>query len=156
MIGDPRDRTAYAIAFAGLGLAFVVVLAGICWLATHVASTGSLTHRCALHASGQCSSLRSFRYMAAASVPPGLWAALVALGGVLVGALIPFPSWVEPSGRRGCGHSLWRAVLFLAPIAILALAVAELPHTVAKAHLEELAIAALLLGLLIPSPARGD
>ncbi len=63
MVNDPRDQTAYRLAIALLGIALVVAIGGVCWVAAE--------HQCVKN------------------IAPGLWIALGAIGGVFVGALLP-------------------------------------------------------------------
>jgi|SRR6185369_5251596 len=62
LVGDPQDRKVYAIAIAILGLAFVVAVAGACWV---VADHAELDQS------------------------PEVWALPAVIGGAFIGALIP-------------------------------------------------------------------
>jgi hypothetical protein len=159
VIGDPRDRTAYAVAIAGLGLALVVALTGICWLASQhgAASTDVFTHSCALHTPRHCRPALLISHKTLPLViPAGLQIAAATLGGVLVGALVPFPPW--PLGLAGGHDWVYRvcdAVLFAVSIVLLVFIVLYLFGSTTES-LRTGAALGLLLGLLIPSPARGD
>jgi hypothetical protein len=63
VLDDPRDRAAYRIAIAMLGLALVFAVVGVCWVVAE--------HRCPRN------------------IPVELWFLPAAIGGVFVGALIP-------------------------------------------------------------------
>jgi hypothetical protein len=75
MVDDPRDRRAYQIAIAFLGLAVVTAFAGIAWV-------------CAEH-------------WCVKNVPNELWFMGVAIAAVFVGALIHLPQWPEPGSVAG-------------------------------------------------------
>jgi hypothetical protein len=162
MVGDPRDRTAYAIALAGLGLALTVLIAGICWLAVqHGAGTEVLSQGCALHPLAHCRPEASIHHDTDTPyIPGGLWIALAVLGGALVGALIPsrpLPPGVRLSVTRKPRRAL--AIGAICSMLLVAGAVA-LPGDARDVLLAIDALAAavlgLLLGLLIPSPGRGE
>ncbi len=130
MSGDPRDRTAYGIAIASLGLALAVVLVGLCWIAAEEKSS-----------------------------PGGMWIAAAAIGGVLVGVLIPFSLRLKPPG--GCDASRWPWATIVGVLVIACLCVTALIF--GRTHDDSLALYAiatalggLLIGLPIPSPGRGD
>lgn len=159
MVGDPRDRTAYGLAIASLGFALVAVLIGICWISALEGdpSTTTTTRHCVLHKPIQCESKVSAAAAIKPPLPPdGLWVALAALGGVLVGVLIPLPL-ATPSlpGRLKLGSPEW---ILLAAFALggLAAAVAIAAQDSLKEPFIWCAIGGIFLGLLIPSPARGD
>lgn len=166
MVGDPRDRTAYGLAIAGLGLALVALIVGICWIGTEdnsvtssATTTDTFTHKCPLGI--QSTKCRPVKLEHQASevpqaqktsgIPRELWAALVALGGVLVGLLIPFPlsAWQSGPWSRERGWALFVAVVVLLTGVLLVTLSPELSLT-------RIGTGALLLGLLIPSPARGE
>ena len=157
MAGDPRDRTAYGLAVISLGLALALLIAGICWIAGESGDPAEVvTHHCGLHTGSDCEPATDFR---AAQDPPGvpdeLWAALAALGGAFVGVLVPFPPtvprrerWRSDRGDEGVAV----AVVWLA-LVVLAIVVA---NRALKDSIALCAFGGVLLGLLIPSPARGD
>jgi hypothetical protein len=162
MVGDPRDRTAYAIAIAGLGFALALLIVGICWIAVeHSNSTELLTRRCPLLNAIQC---RPAIHIDSASegsgVPPGLWVAVAALSGVLVGALIPSPLWLKanevvPRDVDRAWHYLTVGVfVLLGVVAVLIALIFGTPSLSAYAVLAS--AAGILLGLPIPSPGRGE
>lgn len=82
MVGDPRDRRAYAIAIAMLGLAFVVAVAGVCWIVADHED---------LHDSHE------------------IWFLPAVIGGVFVGSLISSASarakWLVAVGAVGTGFA---------------------------------------------------
>lgn len=162
MVGDPRDRTAYAIAIASLGLALAVLLAGICWLAVqHGTGTDVLSQQCALHPLAHCRPEVSIHQDTDTPyIPGGLWIALAALGGVLVGALIPLPPWpVEPQPAP-CPRTQYWLPMCVGSAAVLLVAAAAIPGYSRDILLSMGALGAaaagVLIGLLIPSPSRGD
>lgn len=131
MIGGPRDKTAYGLVVASLGLTLALLVAGICWIAVEDADA-----------------------------PGGLAIAAVALGSALIGMLIPFPlpgTPPEPKNPK-CEWpvSAWLALLFAVTILILGGGVALLATMSDHPSLPHVALAAGLFGLLIPSPAKGD
>lgn len=157
MVGEPRDRTAYSMAIVGLGLALALLLVGICWITVQNSGSNAsdvFTHRCALTANHCRPVLYGHEVTFDTSIPDGLWITLAALVGILTGTLISLsqpvlqlrsnlPTW-NPSG--------WRLALVLivaigVPVALLVVIVLVIPPLL-------FAIAGLLLGLLIPSPAR--
>lgn len=140
MVGDPRDPTAYRIAIASLGLAFVTILAGICWV-------------CAEH-------------WCVRNIPVELWFVAAAVGGVFVGTMLPFSPWQstydalsekreptwDPSSivlglvvAIGCGGAIW-----------LAIAHHDHHHHSLVFYAVATVLGGVLLGLPIPSPARKD
>lgn len=159
MVGDPRDRTAYSLAIASLGFALVTVLIGLCWLSAQDGDPSSTitTHRCVLRGQIHCGSkVVSTAAVKPPQAPDGLWIALAALGGVLVGVLIPLPlATLSQPGERKSGDST-RGLLaaFASGAFIVGLAIAA--HDDFKPPFVWCAIGGVLLGLLIPSPARGD
>lgn len=156
MVGDPRDRTAYAIAIAGLGLALAVLLAGICWLAIqHGTGTDILSQKCALHPLAHCRPELSIHH-GTPYIPQGLWIALVALGSFFAGTLIPFPLPFSPVifGSAPEKWWLWNTLRIVALLLVLG-AAASIVHVIHDS-LARYAAAGLLLGLLAPSPGRGD
>lgn len=118
-----------------LGLALVVSIAGMCWVAAE--------HECATN------------------VPSEIWFVPAALGGVLVGALIPF------SVRRRKRSDSGEPRLVCAPEAIIAASLllsAAVAAGVVGAVVEPLlplcgvgtALGGVFLGLFIPAPGRRD
>lgn len=161
MVGDPRDRTAFVIAFAGLGLALVVLLIGISWVSTERGSTSEWSvarqHGCASknvkrtkrpQKSKQCKPLVTLAHTTTPrAIPTGLWISLIAIGGVLVGALIPLPlpRWTS---RTHADCLVVASLLFLMAGVVVVI--------LASHSLTAYAVAAVLLGLSIPSPAREE
>jgi hypothetical protein len=86
--------------------------------------------------------------------PDGLWVTLAAFGGILVGILIPLPlaPFLSPARRKG--NRDWRLLVALAFGAFISLVVAA--HDDLEEPFVWCALGGVLLGLLIPSPARGD
>lgn len=134
MSGDPRDRTAYGIAIASLGLSLAVVMVGICWIATEEKSA-----------------------------PGGMWIVASALVGILVGVLIPFSPRLKPadSSNSGCDVARWPWAATVGGLVIVCLCIAALIF--GRTHQNSLALysiatalGGLLIGLPIPSPGRGE
>jgi len=131
MLGDPRDRVAYRIAIASIGLALAVVLAGVCTIA----------------AVGRC-------------VPRELWFICSAISGLLGGTLIPFslrnaadPGDATQGSRNTPPLSPEGALALL----VLVAAVAAVCFGVTlPVQMLGVALGGLILGLLIPSPSRWD
>jgi hypothetical protein len=136
MTNDPRDPRAFRTGIAFLGLAATVAIAGLAWAVVE--------------------------YQDAGRIPNELWIGAGAIGGAFVGALIHFPM---PSVDSPSQPDAWKAVLANAGVALVvvllaagcgALIVAE-AKTASSAWCGLGATAGgLLLGLLIPSPGRGD
>jgi drug/metabolite transporter (DMT)-like permease len=132
--GDPRDRTAYGIAIASLGLALAVVLVGICWIAIEEKST-----------------------------PGGMWITAAALGGILVGVLLPFSLRLKPtaSPEPNCGIGRWPwaaafGLVFVGCLCVTALIFGRTHHNSLALYAIASALGGVLIGLPIPSPARGE
>jgi hypothetical protein len=147
MSNDPRDPVAYRIAIAALGLALSVVFAGICWIA-------------AVH-----------RFPWERGVPIGLWFAAGAIGGVFVGALLPFSLRIRSSDSRrsgsDCASSVyasehpghrcaWGSIAGATALLVVGVAATVIGLVEDRMALDVLGatIAGVLLGLPIPSPAR--
>jgi hypothetical protein len=159
MVGDPRDKTAYSVAIASLGFTLVVALIGLCWLSAQSGDPSSTTtsHHCVLHGPILCGSqVVSTAAVKPPQPPDGLWIALAALGGVLVGALIPLPLTVflSPSERKSGIRAWCLLVAFVFGAFIVGLVGAALDDL--EAPFFWCAVGGVLLGLLIPSPARRD
>jgi len=170
MLNDPRDPGAYRIAIAALGLAVAVVLAGICWIAAvQVTSDTVQIHKTTVHVDKRdpvhdervtVHVERDPAHIEMGRVPVELWFALGALGGVFVGALIPFSLRVR-SSKQGCAcePDVYKpAWLFIGAtvallVACIGTAILEQPF---RFYALDATIAGLLLGLLIPSPGRRD
>lgn len=135
---DPRDKVAYQIAIAALGVALIAAVAGISWMS--FAGCGCDTTAASIE------------------VPIGVWIVPAALAGVLVGILLPFRSYKPLKERRQKKvepHTPWRfgaAFLLVALVVAAVIGVRENEVLFVPAA----AIAGLLLGLPIPSPAQGD
>jgi hypothetical protein len=159
MVGDPRDRTAYGLAIASLGFALVAALIGICWISALEGdpSTTTTTRHCVLHKPIKCESKVSASAAIKPPLPPdGLWIALAALGGVLVGVLIPLPlATLTLPGRSKLG-STERSLFAAFALGGFIVAAAIVAQDSLKEPFIWCAIGGVLLGLLIPSPARGD
>jgi len=93
-------------------------------------------------------------------VSDDLWSVLVGLATVLVGALIPFPFPLSPrrfeSPERLLHPRAWFVVSLAALVAAFAAVVLLVSTASSDRSLVSLAFGGLLLGLLIPSPARRD
>lgn len=117
-----------------LGLSFVTVVIGVCWVAAE--------HKC----------LRN--------IPREIWFMPAAVGGVFVGTLIPFSTYKrEKPGTHD--SSLVPAVEAIGGAAVLALAAIGMGVVGAIADLWALvavgtALGGVFFGLFIPSPARRD
>lgn len=158
MVGEPRDRTAYAAAFVSLGVALAIVLIGVCWLSTEGNGTFErIVHTCESHSSKSCKPSSFVHRSNSSRVPPGLWVTLALLGSVFVGALIPFPlpRWRSTVSTGTCGRGFRTVTLVLASFAFLLIGVVALRHA-SEHSLTCCAAAGLLLGLLVPSPARDE
>jgi MFS family permease len=151
VIGDPRDRSAYGISLATLGVALTVLLAGICWVITQQPSDSNHTTLEVCRIADHCV-VTKVEVLSQPSIASGLWIALAALGGVLVGALVPMFSLIGRSNRRERIFN-WLVYALLVTIAVIAV-------LVVKPILTQLILAAglggLLLGFLIPPPVDGD
>jgi len=90
VIDDPRDRSAFGIAVASLGLALVVLLAGICWVSTQHGDITVLHERgCALEIPTHCRPESWTTTVAKASdIPSELWVALAVLGAAIFVAVL--------------------------------------------------------------------
>lgn len=134
MIGDPRDRTAYRIAITMLGLAFVVVVAGMCVL---VAEEKAL------------------------SDVPEAWILPAAIGGLFIGTLIPFSTHkrTEPASLDSpvvCAVEAILGAALLAVAAIAAGAIGALIDGWLALAVVGAALGGVFFGLFIPSPGRRD
>lgn len=139
MVDDARDRKAYQVALMLLGFAVVAALGGIAWV-------------CAEH-------------WCVRNVPEQLWFMGGAIGGVFVGALIPFAlrvNWTPNTGKKmGFSYAWdWLAVLgglilVAACAAAVVLGVNHPRHALAW-YAAAVTIGGLLLGLFIPAPGRRD
>jgi hypothetical protein len=159
MVGEPRDRTAFSIAIAGLGFVLVLLLAGICWIATQnsdPSATDAFTHGCAFQPPVHCRPAFDVDNATLdTSVLDGLWVAFATLAGVFVGTLIPFSlPTLQPDSRY---PDIWRWKWDLPSIAAITITViSPVAILLWSNSLLLFATAGLLLGLLIPSPARRD
>jgi hypothetical protein len=141
MVDDPRDRKAYQTALMLLGLAVAVVLGGIAWA-------------CAEH-------------WCVRNVPEQLWFMGGAIGGVFVGALIPFAlrvNWVPDSEEPlGFSYAWDKWAVFGGLLLVVGCGVAVIfgahhqhPHHASAWYVIAVTIGSVLLGLFIPSPGRRD
>lgn len=163
MVGEPRDRTAYSVAIGCLGLALVILLIGICWIVVQNSGhdvTDVFTHKCALNVASCRPALYEHSTTFATSIPDGFWIALATIGGALIGALIPFSArTLVPEPIQGLYDSTaweWEWDPALIVFAAAGLAAATAATLIWADSLLLFAIAGLVLGLLIPSPARRD
>jgi len=126
MIDDPRDRTAYRMAITMLGLALIVTIAGVCWVAA--------VHQCPRN------------------IPAEIWFLPAGFGGVFVGLLIPLPFQYKRKPEIVASAAFCLILGLLCGIALYfghhceSLALYAVGAT----------IGAVLLGLPIPSPGRRD
>lgn len=148
MFGDPQDKTGYGVAIASIGIALAVLLAGICWIATQPGDPTEVTaHYCAAGGPSNCkSTVAVHSAVDAPVVPHGLWIALAAAAGVLVGTLIPLPILGRSAGLR--------ITIALAGV-LLAGALATAPLHLGHSSVRW-AACGLILGLLIPAPGSAD
>ena len=161
MVGEPRDRTAYSVAIGCLGLALVFLLIGICWIAVENSGhdvTDVFTHKCALNVASCRPALYEHNTTFALSIPDGFWIALAVVGGTLIGTLIPFsPRALQPNPDRPTYEStVWRWDCRLVAATALGFVLSTAAILLWANSLLLFALAGLLLGLLIPSPARRD
>jgi hypothetical protein len=148
MVGDPRDKTAYSVAIASLGLTLLVVVVAICWVGAQSTDPAQVVvHQCGPHALLDCKPEVAFAAAAAPQIPNELWSMLLGFSGVLVGALIPFPPQGTPAAYWRGKFRIWSAI-----VPILCTVLAAIALLLAHEYL----IGGFLLGLLIPTPARGD
>jgi hypothetical protein len=146
MLKDLRDQGAYRIAIAALGLAVAVVLVGISW----VAAAHAGAHECRLSQS----------FHRCAVVPVEFWFAGGALGGVFVGALIPFTLRVR-SLSPDCASKyvvdlIWGSIMGGTVLVAVCITATVLGLVENSLPLDALAatVAGVLLGLPIPSPGQ--
>lgn len=176
MLGDSSNKASYSIAIASIGLALAVLIAGICWIAVqHGESSPSSmdvsTLKCPLGDSVKCRPPFHLHMISAATsdaspgIPEELWAALLVLGGVFTGALIPSPFVGRPPDFRaseGLGQKLLRGLSAASRLLLIAGAVTLLYLAAIVlspgSDWTPLLIAggALLLGLAVPSPSGRD
>lgn len=160
MLGEPRDRTGYNLAIVSLGVGLAILLLGICWIA--VQNSGSevsdvFTHRCALEPAIHCRPvLYGHEVSSDTAVLDGFWLALAAGFAFLVGMLVPFsfPALRRDSSRSDDSPPAWE---WDGPSLVAILIAIGL--SIAMTCVDSLflfAIASLLLGFLIPSPAWRD
>ncbi len=163
MIGEPRDRTAYGVAIASLGLALSVAILSIAWTAIeHDTVTKTAARGCSIHLQ-KCHSVEVTSTPDEAYVPEGLWIALGALGGIFVGTLTPFSLRCKPQypDEKKCKPRRWPWAAGLGALAVFLLALTAL--IVGNRNDDSLvlyvvgaAFTGLLFGLFIPSPGRRE
>lgn len=156
MVGDPRDKTAYSVAIASLGFSLLAVVVAICWAGAQSTDPAQVVvHHCGLHALLGCKPEVAFTAATPAQIPNELWSVLLGFSGVLVGALIPFPPQGTPVAYWRAKFRIWSAIVaFLC--AVLAAAALLLAQGAGDGPSAQYLIGGFLLGLLIPTPARGD
>jgi hypothetical protein len=130
MAEDRREAGAYYWAVAMLGLALVVMVAGLCWVAAE-----------------------------RRRIPVELWFLAGALGGLFAGVLIPFRFTVwDPDANDGMGkfgkdwYSLGGAALVAAACGVALFL--GLNHELRGLEVAATALGAVLIGLPIRSPGR--
>jgi hypothetical protein len=170
MLNDPRDSGAYRIAIAALGLALAVLLAGICWIAAvHVTGDTVQMHKTTVHVDKRdlvhdervtVHMERDTAPLEMGQVPVELWFVLAALGGVFVGALIPFNLRVKSSKQGGAygpeDFEPDRLVIVVGAILLIAGGIGTVEIDSVRWQVLAIAVVGLLLGLPIPSPGRRD
>jgi peptidoglycan/LPS O-acetylase OafA/YrhL len=131
VIDDPRDKTAYRTAITMLGLALIVTIIGVCWVAA--------AHQCPRN------------------IPTEIWFLPAGFGGVFVGLLIPL-SFRSKRTDEVVASAVFCGVL--AAICVTAILIGHATHHHGRESLAFYAVAvtigAVLLGLPIPSPGRRD
>lgn len=127
MIDDPRDRTAYRIAITMLGLALIVAIAGVCWVAAE--------HKC----------LRN--------IPSEIWFLPAGFGGVFVGLLTPLPFQYKKWWEIMVSGIFCVALVGVCLAAIL---IGHHHHDSLAFYAIGVTTGAALLGLPIPAPGRRD
>jgi hypothetical protein len=156
MVGDPRDKTAYSVAIASLGFSLLVVVVAICWVGAQSADPAQVVvHRCGLHALLDCKPEVAFTAATLPQIPNELWSMLLGFSGVLVGALIPFPPQGTPAAYWRTKFRIWSAITAISCIALAAAALL-LAQGAGDGPSAQYLTGGFLLGLLIPTPARGD
>lgn len=135
MVDDPRDRTAYRIGIGMLGLALAFAVLGVCWIAAE--------HKCPRN------------------IPVEIWFLPAAVGGVFVGALIPFSVYkrTDPNVQNSRLVGAWEAVVGAALLALAAVAigvVGVVAHDLLALSALGTALGGVFFGLFIPSPGRRD
>jgi hypothetical protein len=149
-MSEPRDRGAYRLAIGAIGLALVVLLAGICV----VLAFGPTT------CNSGCEKILG-------EIPSGLLKIAGALAGGLLGLLMPAPTTMRSTGKSAetGGGEFKRtikeeAAANLTVVALLIVFVVSLGFGIAaqSTGLQSLAAAsgAALLGLQVPTPATAD
>lgn len=130
LVDDPRDRKAYNIGIAFLGLAVTVAVAGISWV-------------CAEH-------------WCVKNIPSELWFGAGAIVGAFVGSLIPVPLPRLKKGEWDWALLLF-VVLSIGGAFIIGILAAEQAETESYGRVALLVtFGGLLLGLPIPCPGRRD
>jgi hypothetical protein len=134
VLDDPRDSGAYRTSILLLGLALIAAVLGMCWIVVERKS--------------------------ASEFPLEMWFVPAALGGVFVGALIPFSA--DRRRASGSGHSCprpaWAAIIGAGLLAVAALATGVLGAAMEHWALVGLGVAlgGVFFGLLVPAPGRRD
>jgi hypothetical protein len=135
VVDDPRDRTAYRIAIGMLGLALVFTVLGVCWAVAE--------HKCPRN------------------IPEELWFLPAAVGGVFVGALIPFSVYKrkDPNAYDSplvCAKEVIVGAALLAIAAVATGVVGAIAHHLLALSALGTALSGVFFGLFIPSPGRRD
>ncbi len=135
MTDDPRDRPTYKLAITMLGFALAVAIAGVCWVAAE--------HECV------------------ETVPTEIWFIPAAVGGVFVGALIPFSTHRREKLNAHesplvCDAGAIAAAGALAFAAIGASVTGAVAHHLLALCGVGAALGGVFLGLFIPAPGRRD
>jgi hypothetical protein len=146
-VDRPRDSRTLRLAVAGLGLATTVVLVGICLILAfgagetvkqvHHVGSAHATHAHLIHTTRSLPS----------EVPTVLWAFAAALGGALLGLMVPEPDTKSPAP--------WIALAALAAIVLVVLGKESLSGS---PELESVVAAAgaAFVAILVPTPAAPE
>jgi hypothetical protein len=135
---------------------------GVCWIAAqHGDPAQVFIHHCGLHLAVHCKAAVDFTAATdSPQVPDDLWSVLLGLTGVLVGALIPLPFTLSPrrfeSPERLLPSMVWLVLSLFATAVVFTAVVLLVSSASSEGSLSSFALGGLLLGLLIPSPARRD
>jgi hypothetical protein len=163
VIGEPRDRGAYGIAIASIGLALSVAILSIAWTTIENDSTTKTAARgCSIHLK-KCQAVEITSSSSDTHTPDGLWIVLAGLGGALVGTLIPFSLRCKPryldENECGLARVPWAAILaggLVLAAALTALIMGRCNDDSLVLYAMGAAFSGLFFGLFVPSPGRRE